>query len=308
MVRIKPFWARLWLALSLLLAVAIISMSLPFNRIATIIEAVDEIDAPGIPAVECSRTSITISLEDQDGTKTHFCFSSHVKINQFIGQYSRAQKVANTKKSLTHLAGVALKIFGAMLILAFLGFLADWVARGAQRGFLYTSTDSQLVSAPLTGIGVSQNLKVFLRSAWKLAALTLVITLSYTVFLDMTWVYKALSAFGDKPLSGFMLALPLLVIFKRGAHWFQAICAYPVFAVPAVLVWYPIGKLMGDFGLVLYAGLSIVFIELARYVSPQLRIGTGRFSSRWWQLALVVPTIFACSLLIALVDYYLILF
>ena len=302
MARLKPFWVRLWLAVSLFLALAIVGVSSPFNRIATIPEAIEEVGAPGIPAVECSGTTTTITLEEQDGTRYHFCFASQEKINQFFGAYSKAQGVANTKKSISHLVWVSLKIFVAMLVLAILGFLADWVARGAERGFLFSSTDSQPSSVPLTGIGLSPQLKLSLHSARRLIALTFVAFLSYLVFLDSTWVYKGLSAFGDKPLAGFMLALPLLIISKRGPHWFQVICAYQLFVVPAVLLWYPIEMARGDLGIGLYGALSIFFIEIARYVSPQLLIGPGRFSSRRWQIAFAIPTLLACAIMTALLD------
>lgn len=298
MPRIKPVWVRLWLALSLFSAFAVTIISMPFDSVPSIGETMEEMIAVDLP-VKCDPSTVSITLEESDGAWYKFCFANRAKVNEFWYDFNRASDSAKKRKWIEQLLKVAGKTTVVMLALIIFALLTDWVARGAHRGFLFSEPQNQQAQPPLIGLDLSPRLKHFGRSTWLLTCITITAWLAYILALDMTWVNKGLSAYGDRPLSGFMLALPILILTGRGPHWFQVLCSYLIFVVPAVMLWYPIERAMGEIGLLLYGALAILIIEGSRLVSPKLQIGDGRFAARSWQLAFSIPTLFA-SLVIAI--------
>lgn len=298
--RIKQLWLRAWIVVSLTWAVAVTWIGLARPIPAASLESVESVLQPSVVALRrsCTRYNYSVEVRMSDGSHV-LCFRSVGERDTYFKWFAKASEKYVHDMNQARFLGQAKAGLSGPLILALLLLAADWVLRGAGRGFLFsahTSEDQPEVGASLMPINLAK-----FQAALPLLAVVVALWACLPLIAPWTTVKKGLDAFGPESAGPYLLSGVIVLLYRKTTHALVTIGSLLIFLPPAALLLYPLLKANGlNF---LLAPFGIACIEFARYLGSSLQGPSQRYARFGWQLLIFIASYFLASLIFSIAVY-----
>lgn len=298
--RIRPLWFRAWIVASIAWLLITAWVALPIANTSPSFETVESLLHPDIVDLRrgCTRYNQHVEIRMSDGSQT-ICFRSTRERNVYFKWFSEASELHTRKAYRKQLAGELLTSLSGFVILALALLAADWILRGAGKGFLFQESNSSESSGPLT-LPNKLNLDS-VRAAVPLLVLIVALWASLPQIGSWETTKKGLDAFGAEAAGPFFLSAFIVLLYRKTLHPLMTVGALLIFIPPAALLFYPPLKANGlDFLLVPF---GVGCLEFARYAGTGLKRPSQKHSSFAWQLLILTTSYFLGLMIFSFIIY-----
>lgn len=299
-IRVKPFWLRIWFVGSLAWIIGSAWATFPIPPPTSSFEDIESLLQPSTVNLRraCVAYNQSVEVRMHDGSHI-ICFRNSPEREEYFKSFSRAFVTDARNSRNSHLTRHLLQALGGIGLLTLAMLSAEWIMRGAGKGFLFQGDVHPLGAsdnrAPQFGLHFER---------WRAAvpAIFFVVVLWAALPLMAPWsrMRKVLDAFGPESAGIFFLAGFIVLLYRKALHPVVTISGLLLYTPPAALLFYPLlHSVQMEFLLVPF---GVACVEFSRYLGINLPNPAGRHSRFRWQLM-----IFTLSYIFALFVFGLVI-
>lgn len=287
--RVKPVWFRAWMVASMVWIAAATLNGFPIRPAEPTFETVESLVHPSVANLRqnCTRYNTHVEMTMADELFT-ICFRSSGGRDVYLRWFGEANESYVKKENRENVVAQIIIALSGFVFIAIALLAAEWVFRGAGKGFLLIEQPGSTTVVETNALMHSFN-RERLQAAIPIIGIVGLLWGGIPLLVPWESIRNGLEAYGPAS-AGVFLTGSLVLLYRKTLHPLITAGAFFIYILPAALLFYgPLQSAGFDF---LLFPFVIGCIELARYLGPKLQQPSGRYLRLRWQFLIFVSTLF----------------